>query len=382
MTAETSQRAPDQAGDGEFAGILEPVGGGNAFVRAASLAIPRRPADPMIPRAMIREYHLRPGAFVEGTAQRGRRGKTEVRHIRKINNMSPDAWAKVVEFDQGTVIAPDRQIRLETDADNVSMRVLDLLCPLGMGQRALIVAGARTGKTVLLQQMAQSIAQNYSNMRVAMLLVDERPEEITDMRRSVDGEVFGSSNDREAETHLRVARLTIEYVKRWVEAGEDVALFLDSLTRLGRAFNRTQRSTGRTMSGGVDIKALEVPRRIFGSARKIEGGGSLTIVATILVDTGSRMDELIFQEFKGTGNMEIVLDRRMVEERIFPAVNIAQSGTRREELLWGDSTETLQMLRGYLAKLPPSQAMSKLIEIVRKTPSNEALIKGIADGAI
>ena len=385
MPSEQSQHKAGRAEDRQVAGIIERASGGNAFVRALSVGIARRPSDPMVPRAMMQQYRLRAGVFVEGTTQRGpgRQGsKKLVDEIEKINGLTPDAWARVIEFDQGTVIAPKEQIRLETDGESVSMRVIDLLCPLGMGQRALIVAASRTGKTVLLKQMAQAIGKNYPEMRVVMLLVDERPEEITDMRRSVDGEVFGSSNDREAKSHLRIAQLTIEYVKRRVEAGENVALFLDSLTRLGRAFNRTQRSTGRTMSGGVDIKALEVPRRIFGAARNIEGGGSLTIVASILVDTGSRMDELIFQEFKGTGNMEIVLDRKLVEERIFPAINIAKSGTRREELLWQDSTETLQMLRGYLAKIPPNLAMRKLIDIIQKTSGNDALIRAIAEGAI
>jgi len=365
-----------------YTGVLECLSKTLAFVRGVSLGFARRPADPFVPQRMIQQYRLRPGVLIEGLAQQNRRGKSAVREIVRVNGLTPAEWAEVPAFDSGTVIAPEEQIRLETDADNVSMRVVDLITPLGRGQRALIVAGARTGKTILLKQMAQSVTENYPDTRVVMLLVDERPEEITDMRRSVDGETFASSNDRDAESHLRVAQLTVEYVKRWVEAGKDVVLFLDSLTRLGRAFNRVQRNSGRTMSGGVDIKALEIPRQIFGAARKIEGGGSLTIVASILVDTGSRMDELIFQEFKGTGNMELMLDRLLVEERIFPAVNIAKSGTRKEELLWKDTTTLLQMLRRYLSKLPPRQATRRLIEIVRKTPDNAAIIKSIAEGAI
>ena len=366
----------------EFKGVLECMSDKLAFVREVSISFAQKRTDPFVLPDMVRQYRLRPGVFLEGTAQENRRGKSGVRELVRINGLEPEQWAKVPPFDQGTVIAPEEQVRLETGADNVPMRLVDLITPLGRGQRALIVAASRTGKTILLQQMAQAVAHNYPDTRVVVLLVDERPEEMTDMRRSVDGEVFGSSNDRSAESHLRVARLATEYVKRWVEAGEDVVLFLDSLTRLGRAFNRGQRSSGRTMSGGVDIKALEIPRQIFGAARKIEGGGSLTIVATILVNTGSRMDELIFQEFKGTGNMELMLDRSLVEERIFPAINIAKSGTRREELLWKDKTELLQLLRRYLSKFPPRQATQRLIEIIRKTPGNAALIKGIAAGAI
>ena len=319
---------------------------------------------------------------MEGVSQQSNQGRQVVSRIDKVNDLSLEAWSAALPFDQGTVIAPDEHLRLETDSDNVSMRMVDLTCPVGLGQRALIVAGARTGKTILLQQMAQAVTKAHPDMRVVMLLVDERPEEITDMRRTVDGQVFGSSNDHESDSHLRVARLTVEYVKRWVEAGRDVVLFVDSLTRLGRAFNRTQRSSGRTMSGGIDINALAIPRQIFGSARNIENGGSLTIVATILVDTGSRMDEVIFEEFKGTGNMELILDRALVDERIFPAINIAKSGTRREELLWGDATEPLQMLRRYLSKMSPRDATQRLIEVIRKTPSNAVLIKGILDGTV
>ena len=371
-----------QGPERECVGVLECLPGDRAYVRAVSLGFARRPSDPFVPRRMISQCHLRAGVVVEGVSQQSNQGRQVVSRIEKVNDLSLDAWSAALPFDQGTVIAPDEHLRLETDSDNVSMRMVDLTCPVGLGQRALIVAGARTGKTILLQQMAQAVTKAHPDMRVVMLLVDERPEEITDMRRTVDGQVFGSSNDHESDSHLRVARLTVEYVKRWVEAGRDVVLFVDSLTRLGRAFNRTQRSSGRTMSGGIDINALAIPRQIFGSARNIENGGSLTIVATILVDTGSRMDEVIFEEFKGTGNMELILDRALVEERIFPAINIAKSGTRREELLWGDATEPLQMLRRYLSKMSPRDATQRLIEVIRKTPSNDVLIKGILDGTI
>ena len=366
----------------EFAGILERVSSTQAFIRTPSISFARRASDPMITPPMMREFRLRPGVFIEGTSCRGKRGRTRVEQIETVNGLRPEAWAEVTQFDEGTVIAPEDQIVLETDADNISMRAVDIICPLGQGQRALIVAPARAGKTMLLMQMAQSVAKNYPDMRVVMLLVDERPEEITDMRRSITGEVFASSNDHDSASHLRIARLATDYVKRRVEAGEDVVLFLDSLTRLGRAFNREQRTSGRTMSGGVDIKALEIPRQIFGAARKIENGGSLTTVASILVNTGSRMDDLIFEEFKGTGNMEIVLERELADERIFPALSINKSGTRREERLWKESTNALQMLRRYLTKMPPRQSLEKLIEIIHRTPGNAQLIKGIAEGAI
>ena len=366
----------------EFSGILECVSRDTAFVRGLTTGILRRSGDPVVPRQLLYEMRLRNGVFIEGITRQNRKGKAVVTEVRRINGLSPDAWRETILFERGTVIAPVEHLAMEAGSDDVSMRMVDLICPIGLGQRALIVAAARTGKTILLQKMAQSVAASGNGKRVVMLLVDERPEEITDMRRNVEGEVFGSSNDHGADSHLRLALLAMDYVKRWVEAGEDVVLFLDSLTRLGRAFNRSQHSSGRTMSGGVDIKALELPRKIFGAARKIEDGGSLTIVATILVDTGSRMDEVIFEEFKGTGNSEIILDRALVEERIFPAIHIAKSGTRREELLWGDSTETLQMLRRYLSKLQPREATMRLIEIVKKTPDNAALIRGIQSGAI
>ena len=366
----------------EFTGVFENAGRDAGFIREMSIGFMRRPTDPIMPRQMLHKLQLRNGAYIEGLSRQNRKGKAVVTDIQKINGLPPDEWMKTVPFDRGTVIAPEEHLVLEDETNDVSMRVVDLICPIGLGQRALIVSPARAGKTILLQKMAQSVANSQTGKRVVMLLVDERPEELTDMRRSVNGEIFGSSNDRDSESHLRVAQLAAEYAKRWVEAGEDVVLFLDSLTRLGRAFNRGQQGSGRTMSGGIDIKALEMPRKIFGAARKIENGGSLTIVATILVDTGSRMDEVIFEEFKGTGNSELVLDRSLVEERIFPAINIAKSGTRREELLWKGFTEALQMLRRYLSTLQARDATVKLIELVKKTPDNAALIRGIQNGSI
>ena len=258
------------------------------------------------------------------------------------------------------------------------MRVVDLLCPVGKGQRALIVSPPKAGKTILMQQFAQAISTNHPEIDLIVLLVDERPEEVTDMRRTIRGEVFASSNDSDRDSHVRIAKLVLEYAKRKSETGRDVVLLLDSLTRMGRAFNAAQRSSGRTMSGGVDIRALEIPKRIFGSARALEGGGSLTIIATALIETNSRMDELIFQEFKGTGNMELVLSRDLANDRIFPAINIQESGTRREELLFAHDTGRYQMLRRALNRMKPKDAMLTTLKMLERYPTNARLLDQIS----
>ena len=254
------------------------------------------------------------------------------------------------------------------------MRIVDLFCPIGKGQRALIVSPPKAGKTMLMQQLAHAISRNHPAIELAVLLIDERPEEVTDMRRSIKGEVFASSSDSERGLHVRLAQLVLEYARRKVETGKDVVVLLDSLTRLGRAFNIHQRSSGRTMSGGVDARALEIPKRMFGAARKIEGGGSLTIIATALIQTESRMDELIFQEFKGTGNMELVLDRELADERIFPAINLGLSGTRREELLFGDAVYRHQDLRRAVSRMRPREAMLAIHKLLEKYPTNAELL--------
>jgi transcription termination factor Rho len=280
----------------------------------------------------------------------------------------------VKDFGMHDAVSPNEVIRLEGPQSDPAMRIVDLFCPLGKGQRALIVSPPKAGKTILLQQIAQAINSNYPGIELIVLLIDERPEEVTDMRRTIKGEVFASSNDNDYPSHVRLAQLVPEYAKRKAETGKDVVLLLDSLTRLGRAFNVNQKSSGRTMSGGVDIRALEVPKRIFGAARKLENGGSLTIVATILVDTNSRMDELIFQEFKGTGNMELVLDRDLANERIFPAINLGVSGTRREELLFGSDLQQYQVLRRTIARLSTREAMLAVQKLIRIYPSNSKLL--------
>jgi transcription termination factor Rho len=288
---------------------------------------------------------------------------------------------KVKEFSEHEVVSPNEVITLEgADASpagrlgKIPMRVVDLFCPVGKGQRALIVSPPKAGKTMLMQQLAHAISHNNPEIDLLVLLIDERPEEVTDMKRSITGQVFASSSDSERGAHVRLAQIVLEYAKRKVEVGKDVVILLDSLTRLGRAFNIHQHGSGKTLSGGVDARALEIPKRIFGAARNCENGGSLTIIATALIETGSRMDELIFQEFKGTGNMELVLDRDIANERIFPAINLGLSGTRREELLFGEATTFHQNLRRSVAKMSPRDAMLAVQKLLQQYPTNELVL--------
>ena len=282
-------------------------------------------------------------------------------------------------FDDLTPVTPHEWLRLETGRQPLSARVVDLLTPLGKGQRALIVAPPRTGKTVLLQQISQAIEANYPDVKVLMLLVDERPEEVTDMRRTVQGEVIASSLDQDAANHIRVAQLAVQRCKRLAESGQDVFLLIDSVTRLARAFNKSIGDSGRTMTGGLDIRALDAPKKLFAAARAFEEGGSLTIVATALVDTGSRMDELIFQEFKGTGNMELALDRTLADRRAWPAIDISRSGTRREEkLLDPDTLHAATILRRSLSTLGHVEAMEELTSKLARFPSNREFVQLIA----
>jgi transcription termination factor Rho len=284
-------------------------------------------------------------------------------------------------FEEQTVIDPQEQLRFETEGGPLTMRVVDLMTPVGKGQRGLIVAPPRTGKTILLQQLAGGVAANHPEVYTIVLLVDERPEEVTEMRRSVHGEVIASSNDLDVNTHVQVAKIAVKRAIRLTETGKDVLVLLDSLTRLGRAFNTYVGSSGRTMTGGLDIRAMEYPKRLFGAARNLEGGGSLTIVASALIDTGSRMDEFIFQEFKGTGNMELVLDRDLANLRIWPAMNIPQSGTRKEELLLDEDTlnKVNRMRRQLLDARSPQQSMQTLLEKLEQFPDNKAFLANLAD---
>ena len=355
-------------------GILEIDPKGFGFVRALSTELKRSPSDCFVTPQMIRRFNLRPGVRLHAKAVKGPRQGPQVAAIDSVNGLPPEEWFRVREFSMHEVVSPTEWIRLEGKNNDRAMRVVDLFCPLGRGQRALIVSPPKAGKTILLQQLAHAISGNHGDLDVAMLLVDERPEEVTEMRRSVRGEVFASSSDTERGNQVRLAKLVLEYVKRKVETGRDVVLLLDSLTRLGRAFNIHQKGSGRTLSGGVDARALEIPKRIFGAARKLEDHGSLTIIATALVETNSRMDELIFQEFKGTGNMELVLDRDLANERIFPAINLGLTGTRREELLYGHEAGTYQMLRRIIVRKSTREAMVSVLKMLEQYPTNEQLL--------
>jgi transcription termination factor Rho len=349
---------------------------GYGFLRDPASNFTRERSDPFVPGTMIEKFGLREGLLISGMVQRHRRGQgPRLKEILDVEGDAPEKYVDVKNFDELTPITPQEWLRLETDQTVLSTRVMDLLTPLGKGQRALIVAPPRTGKTVLLQHLSHAIATNYPNVALIMMLIDERPEEVTDMKRSVKGEVFASSLDNDVESHVRLSQLVIERCKRLAEMGKDVFMLMDSITRLARAFNKWVGNTGRTMSGGVDIKAMDIPKKLFATARAFDEGGSLTIVGTALIDTGSRMDELIFQEFKGTGNMELVLDRKLSDRRIWPAIDIEQSGTRREEkLLPAETLHAATMLRRTLSSMHHVDAMEQLTSKLDKFKSNEEFI--------
>ncbi|NBV46820.1 MAG: transcription termination factor Rho [Planctomycetia bacterium] len=374
--AENGEPIPLEPGTG----VLEMHPNGYGFLRSPETNYTRERTDPFVPGTMIERYRLREGVLIKALVQPGRRQQgPRVREIQEVEGLPPDEYPKVKTFDQLTPINPETWLRLETGQQPLTTRIMDLLTPLGKGQRALIVAPPRTGKTVLLQQVSQAVSTNHPDLSLVMLLVDERPEEVTDMRRTVKGEVLASSLDCDVESHVRLSQLVVERCKRMAEAGKDVFLLMDSITRMARAFNKWVGNTGRTMSGGVDIKALDIPKKLFATARVFEEGGSLTIVATALIDTGSRMDELIFQEFKGTGNMELVLDRKLSDRRVWPAIDISQSGTRREEkLLDPDTLHAVNMLRRTLSSMHHVDAMEQLTKQLAKFKSNREFISLIA----
>lgn len=353
---------------------------GYGFLRSPENNYSRERTDPFVPSTMIEKYGLRQGVMISGTVQQARRQQgPRLREITDVDGIPPDEYSQVKTFDSLTAINPEVWYRLEIGEEPLTTRVMDLLTPLGRGQRALIVAPPRTGKTVLLQHISQGIAKNHPEVKLIVLLVDERPEEVTDMRRNVNGEVVASSLDQDVESHVRISQLIVERCRRLAEMGRDVFLLMDSITRLARAFNKWVGNTGRTMSGGVDIKAMDIPKKLFATARAFEEGGSLTIVGTALIDTGSRMDELIFQEFKGTGNMELVLDRKLSDRRIWPAIDITQSGTRREELLHDPATlHAVTMLRRTLTTMHPVDAMEQLIKQLGRFKSNAEFLQLIS----
>lgn len=363
---------------GRYKGIIEINEKIYGFARKMDHEFSNDRRDPFLKPDEVKHHNLRPGLVIEGEYEEDRHGQRHIHSIEKINGRDPVHWQRSTRFELQTPIMPVDQIELGQDPDDYEMRVMDLVAPIGKGQRALIVAPPRTGKTVLLKKIAESVCRHYPDIHTGVLLVDERPEEVTDFLRSTDAEVFASSNDKPTENHLRVTEMALGYVKRKAEMGEDAVLLIDSITRLGRAYNAAQANSGRTLSGGLDIRALEIPKKIFGSARKIEGGGSLTIIATCLVETNSRMDDLIFEEFKGTGNMELVLDRELANDRIFPAINIAASGTRNEGKFIGDSLEERNLVRRYLLKKSPKESMNSLLKVLKNTESNEELLNQIA----
>ena len=364
-------------------GVLETLPEGFGFLRAPAANYLPGPDDVYVSPSQIRKFDLQTGDTVSGQIRPPRQGERYFALVKvdAINFEPPDRARQAVFFENLTPLYPEQKLSLETTADNLSARVLDLMTPVGKGQRGLIVAPPRTGKTMLLQTIAHSVERNHPEVYVIVLLIDERPEEVTDMQRSVKGEVISSTFDEPAQRHVQVAEMVIEKAKRLVEGGRDVIILLDSITRLARAYNTVIPSSGRVLSGGVDSNALQRPKRFFGAARNIENGGSLTIIATALVDTGSRMDEVIFEEFKGTGNLEIHLDRKLTDRRVFPSIDIPKSGTRKEELLVERATlNRIWVLRKVLTPLSPVEAMELLLSKMAKTASNAEFLASMNGG--
>ena len=366
-------------------GVLETLPDGFGFLRAPDYNYLPGPDDIYVSPSQIRKFDLRTGDTVSGQVRPPKDGERYFALIKveAVNFEHPDEARNKVFFDNLTPLYPNERLKLETSngKDNLSARVLDLLTPIGKGQRGLIVAPPRTGKTMLLQTIANSITANHPEVVMIVLLIDERPEEVTDMQRSVNGEVISSTFDEPASRHVQVAEMVIEKAKRLVEHKRDVVILLDSITRLARAYNTIVPPSGKVLSGGVDSNALQRPKRFFGAARNIEEGGSLTIIATALIDTGSRMDDVIFEEFKGTGNMEIGLDRKLVDKRVFPAIDINRSGTRKEELLVPrDELNRIWILRKVLNPLSTVEAMELLLEKMGKTKSNAEFLASMSGG--
>jgi transcription termination factor Rho len=362
-------------------GVLELDQQGAGFLRSPKRHLGVHADDPYVAADVVRKFGLRGGELLVGpTARVDNKGnrRWKLGRVETVEGQPSADWMAPTPLAETTAIDPQQALRFSTPGGPHTMWVVDLFTPIGRGQRGLIVAPPRTGKTILLQQMAHGIAVNHPEIYMIVLLVDERPEEVTEMRRNVRGEVIASSNDQDVNSHIRVARLVTERAKRLVELGQHIVILLDSITRLARAFNAFVGSSGRTMTGGLDIRALQEPKQIFGAARNVEGGGSLTIIASALVDTGSRADEFIFQEFKGTGNMELVLNRDLANLRIWPAMDLKQSGTRKEEKhLPQEALEKVYMLRRQLNDLPPPRQMTTLLERMQKFTSLEAFLAGL-----
>ncbi len=364
-------------------GVLECLPDGFGFLRAPDYNYLPGPDDIYVSPSQIRKFDLRTGDTVSGQIRPPKEGERYFALIKveAINFEPPDEARNKIFFDNLTPLYPEERLRLETAKENISGRVLDLLTPIGKGQRGLIVSPPRTGKTMLLQTIANSVTTNHPEVTLIVLLIDERPEEVTDMQRTVEGEVISSTFDEPAARHVQVAEMVIEKAKRLVEHKRDVVILLDSITRLARAYNTVVPPSGKVLSGGVDSNALQRPKRFFGSARNIEEGGSLTIIATALIDTGSRMDDVIFEEFKGTGNMEVHLDRKLVDKRVFPAIEINKSGTRKEELLVPkDELNRIWVLRKVLNPLSPVESMELIIDKLSKTKTNAEFLSSMSNG--
>jgi len=368
------KRAAEKAGVMFAEGVLEVLPDGFGFLRSQSFNYLAGPEDIYVSPSQIRRFNLQTGNVVAGLIRPPKEGERffALLKIEAIDHEDPEKAKQRTHFDNLTPLFPNKRFILETEPDELSTRVLDLVCPIGKGTRGLIVAPPRTGKTILLQKIANAILRNNPEVHVVILLIDERPEEVTDMKRTCKGaEVISSTFDEPPERHVQVAEIVLEKARRMVERKQDVVILLDSITRLARAYNAIQPHSGKILSGGIDANALHKPKRFFGSARNVEEGGSLTIIATALIDTGSRMDEVIFEEFKGTGNMEVHLDRALVDRRIFPSINIERSGTRKEELLYHpDEYQRIVLLRRALTGVPPVEAMELLLNKLRKTKSN------------
>jgi transcription termination factor Rho len=362
-------------------GVLEILPDGYGFLRSPDYNYLPGPDDIYVSPSQIRKFDLKTGDTISGQVRPPHEGEKyfALVKIEAVNFESPDEARNKILFDNLTPLYPQERIKLETSRENASARVMDLLTPLGKGQRGLIVSPPRAGKTMLLQNVANSITANHPEVVLMVLLIDERPEEVTDMQRSVKGEVISSTFDEPAARHVQVAEMVIEKAKRLVEHKRDVVILLDSITRLARAYNTIVPPSGKVLSGGVDSNALQRPKRFFGSARNIEEGGSLTIIATALIDTGSRMDDVIFEEFKGTGNSEIILERKLVDKRVFPAIDIQRSGTRKEELLIPkEDLQRIWVLRKVLNPLSPVEAMELLVERLNKTKANSEFLANMS----
>jgi transcription termination factor Rho len=374
------EKQAEKEGYSFSSGVLEVLPDGYGFLRSPDYNYLPSPDDIYVSPSQIKKFNLRTGDTVAGQVRPPKNGERffALLKVTSVNSEEPERVMQRRLFDNLTPLYPEKKIQLETVPGEYSMRVLDLLAPIGFGQRGLIVSPPKSGKTILLQKIANSITRNHPDVKLIVLLIDERPEEVTDWKRSVKAEVISSTFDEPADRHVQVSDIVIEKAKRLVEMGNDVVILLDSITRLARANNTVIPHSGKILSGGVDAYALHKPKRFFGAARNTEEGGSLTVIATALIDTGSRMDEVIFEEFKGTGNMEVVLDRNLADRRIFPAIDVNRSGTRKEELLLKEETLTrVWLLRKILSELTPVEAMEFLLDKMRGTKNNKEFLESM-----